>query len=295
MPSKLQVTAERRVRVGYIILAHHKPAQLDRLVRCLRSESSGPIFIHVDRRARRMAAETVGLLRDVPDVTVRSVHKVTWGGFGIVAAALEGLSCLLADPSIGHIQHLSGQDYPIKPLGAFEELVRSSPDTSFMERQALPRSDWPPDGGLYRIRHWYLKCGVRPVRMPFRRALPPGITFHGGSAFWCLARQHAEFAVQSGLRDFFRHSFVSDELFFQTVLMNSPYRHAIEDRPMCFTSWSGNARSPKILCQQDLETLMRVPQYFARKFDAAIDSDILDQLDHAAGRDLPSVRGQRQQ
>ncbi|HVW74345.1 MAG TPA: beta-1,6-N-acetylglucosaminyltransferase [Rhizomicrobium sp.] len=283
------------MRVGYIILAHHKPRQLGRLVRALRAESGGPIFIHVDRRAPEMLAQTVDMLRGVADVTVRSHHKVTWGGFGIVAAALEGLSHLLADTSVGHIQHLSGQDYPIKPVGAFEAMAQASPDTSFMECQALPRSDWPPDGGMYRIRHWYLKTGVRPIRLPVKRALPPGITFYGGSAFWCLARAHAQFALTSGLRDFFRHAFVSDELFFQTVLMNSPWRDAIADRPMCYTSWSGNARSPKTLGRQDLEALAQAPHYFARKFDADIDSQVLDQLDRAAGRVLPSAGGQGQQ
>ena len=283
------------MRTGYIILAHHKPRQLDRLVRSLRAESGGPIFIHIDRRAPEMLARTVDVLQGVPDVTVRSLHKVTWGGFGIVAAALEGVSHLLADPSIGHIQHLSGQDYPIKPVRAFEAMVQALPETSFMECRALPRSDWPPDGGLYRVRHRYLKCGIRPIRLPLRRRLPPGITFYGGSAFWCLARAHAQFVLASELRDFFRHAFVSDELFFQTVLMNSPWRGAIADRPMCYTSWSGNARSPKVLDQQDLEALAQAPHYFARKFDADIDSRVLDQLDRAAGRTLSSARGQRQQ
>lgn len=274
------------MRVGYIILAHHKPRQLEWLVRSLRAESGGPIFIHVDRRAPDMFARTVDILQGVPDVAVRSLHKVTWGGFGIVAAALEGVSQLLADPSVSHIQHLSGQDYPIKPVQTFEAMVQASPDTSFMECRALPRADWPPDGGLYRVRYRYLKCGVRPIRLPLRRQLPPGITFYGGSAFWCLARAHAQFALASELRDFFRHAFVSDELFFQTVLMNSPWRSAIEDRPMSFTSWSGNARSPKTLGLQDLEALTHAPHYFARKFDADIDNRILDQLDHAAGRRL---------
>lgn len=283
------------MRVGYIILAHHKPRQLDRLVRALRAESDGPIFIHVDRRAPQILAQADDILRGVPDVTLRSVHKVSWGGFGIVAAALEGLSHLLADPSVGHIQHLSGQDYPIKPVRAFEAMVQAAPDTSFMECQALPRSDWPPDGGIYRVRHRYLKCGVRPIRLPMRRQLPPGITFYGGSAFWCLTRAHAACALASELREFFRHAFVSDELFFQTVLMNSPWRGAIKDGPMCYTSWSGNARSPKTLGQQDLEALMRTPHFFARKFDGDIDSGVLDQLDRAAGRELPLTFGQRQQ
>lgn len=281
------------MRAGYIILAHHKPRQLARLVRALRAESDGPIFIHVDRRAPQMFAQAADILQGVPDVTLRSVHKVSWGGFGIVAAALEGLSHLLADPSVSHIQHLSGQDYPIKPVRAFEAMVMAAPDTSFMECRALPRSDWPPDGGMYRIRHRYLKCGVRPIRLPVRRQLPPGITFYGGSAFWCLTRAHAEFALASELRAFFQHAFVSDELFFQTVLMNSPWRGAIVDKPMCYTSWSGNARSPKTLGQQDLEALMRVPQYFARKFDTDNDNAVLDQLDRAAGREPLSVGGKR--
>jgi hypothetical protein len=77
---------------------------------------------------------------------------------------------------------------------------------------------------------------------------------------------------------FFGHVLIPDELFFQTIIMNSELRGSIENDNLRFLDWSRDPR-PAVLVQKDLPALLSSHKLFARKFDERIDSSILDLLD----------------
>ena len=76
----------------YIISAYQLPEQLVRLVNRLRTENA-TILLHIDRRA---SVDVFGAVwesvRSLPDVGLLNRHDCHWGGFGHVAASLEGLA-----------------------------------------------------------------------------------------------------------------------------------------------------------------------------------------------------------
>lgn len=66
-------------------------------------------------------------------------------------------------------------------------------------------------------------------------------------------------------------------LFFQTLVMNSPYaKHRMDY--LHYIDWSENKRSPKIFCKKDLKSLLESDKLMARKFDISIDSEIIYNL-----------------
>ena len=273
--------------VAYLILAHREPDQVVRLVKRLRAQSDGPILVHIDRKARRRFETAVGAIEALPRVSAISSRRIYWGHFSIVQAALTGLHELLrSNPDVTHIKHLSGQDYPIKPLRAFEAHLAASGERSHMDLVALP-APWGPDGGYGRVLYPHVRRTRRLyVRIPIRRRLPSGIRFHGGSAFWCLARAHAEYvlAQTAPLQRFFRWADISDEMFFHTALMNSPHADEVADEELTHVSWpSGEAESPLVLDLPDLPALLASPAFFARKFAPETGAAILEALDRAAG------------
>ena len=82
---------------------------------------------------------------------------------------------------------------------------------------------------------------------------------------------------------FHRNTFVADELFVQMIIGNSNNQRlldSIEKSEKRFTIWEKpNSAHPKILRSTDLSAIKASDDLFARKFDADIDSEILDLID----------------
>ena len=276
--------------VAYLILAHRSPAQVLRLVNVIRAQSDSPVIVHVDRKSRGEFQPAALRMAGLDRVRLVSELRVYWSDYSIVDALLHGLRVLLeAFPDVTHVKHLSGQDYPIRSLGNFEQRMRSHPCASIMDYERLPFSGWGEAGGLERIRYQHLRPGLafgnRPLRLPIRKRLPPGIDFFGGSAFWCLSRSHAAFVLghTRELQRFFRGTAFADEHFFHTALLNSPMRDEIVDEELTYTKWASGPTSPQVLTTDDHADLTRSGRFFARKFDVERDSLILDRLDHDQG------------
>ncbi len=79
---------------------------------------------------------------------------------------------------------------------------------------------------------------------------------------------------------FFNRVFISDEFFFQTLLLNSPFKQAAVNEDLRFADWENpNPIVPATLLEADFERLQNTHHLFARKFDAARDSAVLDLID----------------
>jgi hypothetical protein len=88
----------------------------------------------------------------------------------------------------------------------------------------------------------------------------------------------------------YRRTIMPDESFFQTILMNEPSLHINTD-PKRFISWLDfHAPSPEILTAADFGRITASGCHFARKFDALVDSDILDMLDRHRNPSAASAR-----
>jgi hypothetical protein len=72
---------------------------------------------------------------------------------------------------------------------------------------------------------------------------------------------------------FFKYTWAPDELFFQTVLYNSPLLKDIENRSLWYIDWRTNG-PPKTLSLEDISPLRQTDALFARKFDCKINNII---------------------
>jgi hypothetical protein len=270
------------MKVGYVILAHHKPRQLLRLTNVIRLQSEGPIIIHVDRKSVLKFRHAIPVLEAIPNVRPISNQRVQWGTYSVVQATLDCLHTLLVQyPEVSHIRLLSGQDYPIKPLGDFERMMTKRGERSGMQIHRLPRAEWVDDhGGLDRVEYSYIRFAGRFFRIT-KSHLPPNVTFYGGSQFWCLARDHCFYILAQAKkwRPLFRNSLLPDEIFFHTVLMNSKFSDKIVNELTTHSVYVGSSPSPLVIGTKDFTRLMESPAFFARKFDDEADMRILDALD----------------
>jgi Core-2/I-Branching enzyme len=277
---------------AYIIRAHHAPAHLERLVRRLDTPKAR-FYLHVNRRTDdAVYDEMVERLGDVERVTWLPRVACYWGGFSLLEATLEGVRAVAEGETLpGHVLLLSGQDYPLRSAARIEAFLEERKGTSFLPHWSLPAAAWATEGGgLNRIRWTYLervRVKTRLLRLPIPRRFPAGFRPYGGMAFWALSGESVAYVDRfvrenPGFMRFFRFVKMPDELFFQTVLMNSPLRDKVENSNLHYLDWSAGTANPAILRKDDLPKLLASEKLFARKFDAAVDAEILDLLDREA-------------
>jgi hypothetical protein len=226
----------------------------------------------------------VARARDL-DVVFLPRHVSQWGGFGHVRATLKGIDHLVTERvDFDYAVLLTGQDYPLRSPGEIASFLEGARGRSFMNHWPLPYAPWGDRGGLDRIEDWHvITYGRLHLALPLGRRLPLGLAPYGGGAYWCLAKAvidcvHGFVHANPGYVRFFEHVFVPDELFFQTIVMNSQLRDTVENENLRYLDWSREP-APAVLVRDDLPALVSSHKLFARKFDEGLDSSILDLLD----------------
>ena len=297
------------MNVAYIISAYRLPELLVRLVRRLHAPETS-IWIHVDARTddaifRAMREPLDGLA----NVEFLERHACHWGDFGHVRATLKGLRALLASARpFDQAVLLTGQDYPLQSNAGIAARLAAEPGRVFMHWLPIPNEHWT-DGGTYRIRDWHFRFAGRARSFPgapFRsarlnaawsraarlagaqRSFPPGLEPYGGSSYWMMpaacVRYVDEFVrTHPDYVRFFEHVRIPDEIFFHTIVMNSPFRDRVSADDLRYIDWSEAGDSPRVLTLADYGKLVDSGKLFARKFDPAVDGTVLDRLDEAAG------------
>jgi Core-2/I-Branching enzyme len=289
------------MRIAYIVTAYKNPDQAVRLIRRLDADDVH-FFVHVDKKTNESdSARIVAPLNGLPHVHFLARHRCDWGGFGHVKATIKGIDEIVRkglEPD--YVILLTGQDYPIATNGAIKEVLARSNGKSFLAHFSLPTDEWEA-GGLPRIDRWHIRLHGRHYivsgrRLSIERRIPLGLRPFGGSSYWCLSWRCVEYAHRfirenpSYVR-FFRYVDVPDEIFFQTIILNSPLRETVVNDDLRYVHWRDwNDARPAILGADDFETIMGSGKLFARKFDSACDSQILDMIDAVIRDDIPSPR-----
>lgn len=284
------------VRIAYIILAHHRPESVVRLIRRLYAHDHG-FFVHYNARSSDPEFQRLtNGLRDLKNVKFLERQKCLWGDSGIVRAAISGIYELARmDFVYDYAILLTGQDYPIKSDAEIRERLASAMGGSFMEATAWPIPNWEKGRAIKRIENLHLHLPVPPwmrslgwqpmwqhLTIPMKRKIPGGLHPHFGSAFWYLHRSCLKYIHEYVLHHpeyvrFFQYGMLPDECLIQTLLMNSNLAPSIVSRSLTFIDW--RPPWPGILTMADFPRLQQSDCLLARKFDSATDDKILDQLD----------------
>jgi hypothetical protein len=296
------------MKIAYVISAYKLPQQLVRLVQ--RLQAPGVTFlIHVDAKTeegdyRQMAGPLAGW----DNVIFLTRHPCHWGDFGHVQASLKGIDELFKRQiAFDRVVLLTGQDYPLRSHGEIcdffekhrgEELVNFFPlpfaGWSF-DREGLRRYEvfhfrmfgkhccFPPEPSLEKLHLGKLWRAAGRV-LPLGRRIPLGHKPFGGSSYWALTQRGAQYvqrfvSEQPGYVDFFKRVWIPDEMFFQTLLLNSPLRESVRNELIVFVHWGPGALNPTTFGPGDWAELSKASKLFARKFDMTRDPSLLEMID----------------
>lgn len=262
------------------------------------SDSDFRVYIHWDMKAVRP-----GLLESLSEHrSVRlacSRYAINWGSDGQLYAIMdlcqEAVKDLEAEgrPEC-FIHSVSGTDMLLRSTEETKAFFEAHRDEGFMEHFRLPAHQWE-DGGLSRLtlRHPLDRLDIRNSaahidiyhrymnmqRASHRQRPLPGIVLYGGSCWWNLPRDMAEYLVchanDEGLYDRMKDTFGPEEIHAHTVLLNSPYANRIHSNSLHYMCWDYDARGiPAVLENHDLTPMLQSGNIWARKVATGVSDGI---------------------
>lgn len=289
------------MKPAYIISAYKRP---DLLIRLVKSLGKSPIAIHVDAKSDMSAFSETELSR-LPNVTFLPRHICYWGLFGHVLASLEGMKWFMGT-QCDYAILLTGQCYPLKSNDEIEGELSELNGKSVIEFEKFPRPKWDhSDGGYRRLDRFHFSIHhplykkikwldffsveiarnevlrqVRTLKL-WRRTVPLDLHPYGGSGYWCLSRACVAYVVDYVKKhpkvvSFFSTTFIPDEMFFQTILANSPLKSDLINAEIHYMDWSSKRAHPDVIGQSQIATALSSDAWFARKFE---DLEVIDHIE----------------
>lgn len=290
-------------RHAYLILAHSQPEQLKTLLRML-DDKRNDIFVHVDARAAAFPQfeEFAPCCRESHLQFIEPRVKVHWGGVSIMRAELALLEkAVQGDYSYLHL--LSGMDLPIKSQDHIHAFFEQNEGKEFldiwpMEGHTIHRVDrytiFPEGAGNFGQN--LLNIIVKGIQGLLGIRINKDVDFHMGSQWFSITMDCAKYVVskKDWLEKVFRHTNTIDEIFLPTVLFGTPFwANIYEPNPhdkkqgcnmsnLRLIDWTRgeSSRHPWTFRTGDEEFLLSSPQFWARKFDSCVDSQIITFLEN---------------
>lgn len=284
------------MKIAYCIMIHHMFAQFCWLFEAIYTKDD--IFlIHVDKKANKdfydQVKSYVGSRTNVRFLPRRPVTRFGWS---VVSVELEAIRTLVScTTNWQYFINLSGQDYPIKSCGCIRDQLQAEYPRNFIDVVPFDQMEKfdAKDPHLKRIFSFEMfgRLAQTRLQLPFPRSID---IRYKGPAWFILSREFCEWLVAEPitkrLATLVKYTWNPDELFFQSLIMNSPYRNLRGDHCGREIVWMPGFSSPKILGIDDYEQLCVSPAFFARKFDETIDCQILVDLAHDHGFRTPLMR-----
>ncbi len=301
---------------NYLILAHKNPQQLARMIKTL-DDGNSKFFIHLD--AKTPIEPFTTQLEDEHIVFIPERECCVWGDFSIVLATIHLMEAAAKAQNKGFFILMSGQDYPIKPIGELDAFLEENAQCDFIDYLPLEQK-WKPKMVKDKLAHYHIlhseTRGDSNCYAPFSRSslfqkgrtlwhllkgrlslenfkklrqLPrreaPFAQQYAGSQFWAFSENTFYDVLtyiqkhREELELYYQYTSSPDEVYFHSILLNLKE----EGRKIILKNqltYVNYFRKNNVFLTEDFEKLTSAEeQFFARKFDMEIDAIILDRLD----------------
>lgn len=286
---------------AYLIVAHKCDKSFLTLLRML-DHPRNDIFIHMDKKNKLYDEASVEKLMSYSPIRHTKRTKVSWGAYSMINAELLLLELATSVGVYEHYHLLSGEDLPIKKQDIITSFFEQYTDKEFV---AVNSDIFTSQ---YRTRYYHFfrevlnKKGHNIVRAVNKVVIKiqqflgvyrnQNINFQKGSQWFSITDGFARYVItqKAWIRKVFRYTFLCDEVFMQTIIINSPFANKLYDHSFR-EGTNKNARlidwkrgKPYVFQYGDLEEIIESDRMFARKFNADIDSEIIEAVENLFGR-----------
>lgn len=276
---------------AFLLLLRDESEQAVRLAQQLDSLAFD-IFVHVDGKSK----SKLGRIRKACKFSeVIYVPRVTvgWAGYSMVKAEISLMKTAKDLPTEYKYYHLiSESDLPIWTNERIANFF-SDADREYVEIESVNETV-----NINRIKYFYPlqeKVGKKHnffwtlqkifvlaekiIRINRISNIDEQIVIAKGSQWFSITDEFVEYVLEHStlIDDVFKLSRAPDELFIQTILVNSPFKNRISnvvDSNLRFIIWNGK-NSPQVLTSPDYEKITSSNKMMARKINCSVGSQSL--------------------
>lgn len=291
-----------------IILAHGDMANLKALIDYFYSQCY--VFVHIDKKSRISAEEIKSIKGMVNVVEVYNHMDIHWGGNSMLNCELFLLREASARCDATYFHIMSGEDYPIRPLGQFLKCFEDGYPMNYLSCVHLPHPLWQ-ENTFSRFQYFYPYDWGKDERYPmivrkaialqnrigFKRRIPDSVPhLYGGSQWMSITRE----AVKMLLRYTKEHKslyrsmfmiFAPDEIYIQTVLCNLLDKQLVGEHNMRFIRWKmENGSCPAVLSTEHFFHIVTCNKLVARKLAASVSSSLKQLIQQYLWKDQASEK-----
>jgi hypothetical protein len=286
-------------RTAFMLQVHKNPNQINSFIQQLIQNGAADVYVHIDKKHYRPLSEKI--IKHPNVVVLREAAEIHWGDISQVDATLMLLQEVVrSGREYDFVCLRSGQDLLVK--NGFKQFLENGSDQILMTAQfidrkradaALPCSAWP--AFMRRQRPYYdpgrmlrlltIRLYGKGIRLfPKKRALPDKYSLYHGSAWFCMPLEAVRYILRfleenRWYYEFFQDALCPDEWFFQTIMMNSPFKSKVVNNNQTYLIWGTSRKernSPIVLKMSDIDLIQNSGRFFARKFDENVDPQIID-------------------
>ena len=278
---------------AYLIMAHNDWDLLSKLFRCL-DDKRNSLFVHIDKKSE-FNPNLVFKPKNAECVFINR-RKVSWGGYSQIAVELDLLSAALEAGTFDYYHLISVQDLPLKGQDYIHTFFEQNAGKNFILFDANAKKNHLVEERFQQYHFLQNSIGrnsglwiaflerVERLSISIQKSLKvnriskyPHKVYKGGNWF-SITHEMASYVVsrKNDIKKWFNYSLCADELFLQTVAMESPLRETIIDDSLREIDWERG--KPYTYRSDDYELLMSSHNLFARKFSSDIDKNIIEMV-----------------
>lgn len=267
--------ATPHIKIAYFIMIHHKSHVFKAMFQKIYTKDQF-YLIHIDRKASPAFTEDIQLyITQFPNVFILDSMNIVSGGFSMIQAELNAMEFLLnVSHEWDYFINLSGEDYPLKSQPIIRQFltVNNGRNYLFYYDQKFYRPDT-----LKRIQNHFTELAYMISSFIYRREFMKGVTPYIGGKWFMFTRETCAFLTNNkkvmDFEDYYLHTFLPAESFFQTVLMNTSFNDIIvnDDKRAVFEKSIFQNKEDML---NYIESLKSSNQLFIRKINNKTDENI---------------------
>ncbi|MBQ3427215.1 MAG: hypothetical protein IJH37_08745 [Clostridia bacterium] len=283
---------------AYLIIAHSEFEILKRLLKIL-DDKAADMYIHIDKKTKNFDKDVI--ISDISSSNVYFIKRrnIEWGGDSQIKCELDLLEAA-SERKYEYYHLLSGVDMPLKTPAEINRFFSEEPDKIYLH---FTENDPNIQGAIeQRIRYYDLfqqKIGrgagsraavyeqlntyilkIQKLLKIDRMKSYDGV-FYKGSNWFSIPHNFAMYVLSQRkmIKKYFYHSSCADEIFMQTLAMNSDFKSKVIRSDIHYSDWVRG--TPYVFKNEDYDEVINLDAVFARKFCAETDPVIIERLYNA--------------
>jgi len=242
-------------------------------------------YIHIDKKSSLNLTD-LSAYAEADNIHIYKEYIVNWGSVNHLKTILFLSKKALEDKKNGYFHLISGQDFPVKTKEYFENDLNTEKD--YVEYFDMPTKWWAGSGmeridrynfyELFDYKKFFGKVIIdllvkiqKVLKIHRKKTINQFFEkLYGGSTYWSLTRNSLRYVIEftdENMINCMKFTFCAEEIYFQTLLLNSKYAGNIVNDNLRYVDWnSGRGGFPAFLDETDYDKIKTSNKLFARKF-----------------------------